>query len=227
MGRLGGLSYAEATTHIERAWSSSTVGTRSQRSPDGASPGRVASSAAGTSATKPATAEKAAEFLAPNGAGGGSPNGARGGAPHAEPGFSTPRLGTRLPFGTPSVAGAALLGSPGSGPGGPWENLAQGGAVDSPSAPVAADAGGRSPPREEVNLQILELMKDFRESRKTSPSPAGAKSMTADEIAALVQRGGSPLAGLDFKQTLPTIKDSDLDLDRHLREFRGIVDCSP
>ena len=132
LGRLAGLSYAEATTHIERAWSSSTVGTRSQRSPDGASPGQVASSAAGTSATKPATAEKAAEFLAPNGAGGGSPNGARGGAPHAEPGFSTPRLGTRLPFGTPSVAGAALLGSPGSGPKGPWENLAQGGAVDIP-----------------------------------------------------------------------------------------------
>ena len=52
LGRLAGLSYAEATTHIERAWSSSTVGTRSQRSPDGASPGRVASSAAGTSATR-------------------------------------------------------------------------------------------------------------------------------------------------------------------------------
>ena len=34
LGRLAGLSYAEATTHIERAWSSSTVGTRSQRSPD-------------------------------------------------------------------------------------------------------------------------------------------------------------------------------------------------
>ena len=205
-GRLAGLSYAEATTHIERAWSSSTVGTRSQRSPDGASPGRVASSAAGTSATKPATAEKAAEFLAPNGAGGGSPNGARGGAPHAEPGFSTPRVGTRLPFGTPPVAGAPLLGSPGSGPKGPWENLAQGGAVDSSSAPVTAEAGERSPPREEVSLQILELMKDFREQMKASPPPEGVKSMTADEISALTQRGGSPLAGLEFKQTLPTVK---------------------
>ena len=97
--------------------------------------------------------------------------------------------------------------------------------MDSPSAPVAAEAGGRSPPREEVNLQILELMKDFRESMKISPSPAGVKSMTADEIAALVQRGGSPLAGLEFKQTWPMIKVSDLDFDKHLREFRGIVDC--
>ena len=76
LGRLAGLSYAEATTHIERAWSSSIVGTRSQRSPDGASPGQVASSAAGTLATKPLTAETAAEFLAPNGAGSGSPSGA-------------------------------------------------------------------------------------------------------------------------------------------------------
>ncbi len=164
LGRLAGLIYAEATMHIERAWSTSTVGTRSQRSPGGASPGQVASSAAGTSATKPATAEKAAEFLAPNGAGGGSPNGARAGVPHAEPGISMPRLGTKLPFGTPSVAGAALLGSPGSGPKSPWENLAQGGAVDSPSAPVAAEERGRSSPREEVNLQILELMNGFRES---------------------------------------------------------------
>ena len=49
--------------------------------------------------------------------------------------------------------------------------------------------------------------------------------MTADEISALTQSGGSPLAGLEFKQTLPMIKDSDLDFDRHLREFRSIVDC--
>ena len=33
------------------------------------------------------------------------------------------------------------------------------------------------------------------------------------------------MAGLEFKQTLPVIKDSDLDFDRHLREFRSIVDC--
>ena len=49
--------------------------------------------------------------------------------------------------------------------------------------------------------------------------------MGSDEIAALMQRQGSPLAGLEFKQTLPVIKDSDLDFDRHLREFRSIVDC--
>ena len=36
---------------------------------------------------------------------------------------------------------------------------------------------------------------------------------------------GSPLAGLEFTQSLPVIEDSDLDLEKHLRDFRGIVDC--
>ncbi len=53
----------------------------------------------------------------------------------------------------------------------------------------------------------------------------GARAKSYDEIAALMTRQGSPLAGLEFKQTLPVIKDSDLDFDRHLREFRSIVDC--
>ena len=100
-----------------------------QKSPDGASPGQVASSAAGASAAKPATPGMAAEFLAPNGAGSGSPNGAGGGGPQAEPGFSTPRAGTRLQLGSPS-AGVARLGSPGSGLRS-HGNLAHGGAVES------------------------------------------------------------------------------------------------
>ena len=36
---------------------------------------------------------------------------------------------------------------------------------------------------------------------------------------------GTSIAGLEFKQQLPVIQDSDLDFDRHLREFRSIVDC--
>ena len=167
LGRLAGLTYDEATMNIQRAWSGSLAGTHGQKSPDGASPGRMASSAAGTSATKPTQVGTAAEFLAPNeGAGSGSPNGAAGGT--REPGFSTPRVGTRLPFATP--AGAPLLGSPASGPDGLRASLAQGGAVDSPSAPAVAAAGGGSPPREEVNIQILEMMKDFREQMKAPAS---------------------------------------------------------
>jgi hypothetical protein len=56
-------------------------------------------------------------------------------------------------------------------------------------------------------------------------APPPQKSLSADEISVLVNRGGSPLAGLEFKQALPVIKDSDLDFDRPMREFRSIVDC--
>ena len=33
------------------------------------------------------------------------------------------------------------------------------------------------------------------------------------------------ISGFEFKQSLPVIKDNDLDLDRHLREFESLIDC--
>ena len=33
------------------------------------------------------------------------------------------------------------------------------------------------------------------------------------------------LTGFEFEQQLPVIKDSEPDLDRHLREFESILDC--
>ena len=56
-----------------------------------------------------------------------------------------------------------------------------------------------------MSIQILEMMKDFREQMK-APSSAGPRGMTADEISAITQRGVSPLAGLEFKQTLPVLR---------------------
>ncbi len=96
--------------------------------------------------------------------------------------------------------------------------------MDSPSAPVTAGAGEGFPPREEVSIQLLEIIKDFREQMEVSHSSTGPRGLTTDEISAITQRGGSPLAGLEFKQTLPVMKDSDLYLERHLRDLRGIVD---
>ena len=32
------------------------------------------------------------------------------------------------------------------------------------------------------------------------------------------------IAGLEFKQNLPVIKDSDTDLGRHIREYQSILD---
>ena len=87
------------------------------------------------------------------------------------------------------------------------------------SIPLLLRLQQNSPPREEVNLQILELMKDFRVQMKASSPPEGVKSMTADEISALTQRGDSPLAGLEFKQTLPMVKGSDFDFDKNLDSY--------
>ena len=94
--------------------------------------------------------------------------------------------------------------------------------MDSPSAPV----GGGSPPREEVNIQILEMMKDFREHLKT-PSSKEPRGMTADEISAITQRGGSPLAGLEFKQTLPVIKDSTWTSNAIFESFERLWTATP
>ena len=84
-------------------------------------------------------------------------------------------------------------------------NLAQGGAVDSPFAPVTAEAGGAlSAARRSELAEMLELIMEFRDSMKKMPSPqAGAKSMAADEVAALVQRGSPPLAGLESSRPCP------------------------
>ena len=156
LSRLAGLTYEEATVNIQRAWSASTTGTRSYRSPADASAGQVASPGVGGPAASKtsAAAVGAVESLAPANPGGGSP----------ADGFSTPRAGRRLgPFSTPSPTG--LLGMPlESGPRGPWKGIAAATAVDSPSgwvpgaaaAEPSAPSGGHSPPREDLDREMLE-----------------------------------------------------------------------
>ena len=125
---------------------------------------------------------KAAGIPAPDPSGGSSP-------PAAGGGFSTPRA--RLSFGvSPAEAAAAV-----SAPRAPWKGIAKGGEVDSPSAPAAASA--RSPPREVLDMQMLELIRDMRYQIKT-PAAAPQKNLTADEMSALVKRGGNPLALIEF-----------------------------
>ena len=38
-------------------------------------------------------------------------------------------------------------------------------------------------------------------------------------------RGGSGIAGLEFKQNLQVLKDTETDFERHYRHFQSIVDC--
>ncbi len=73
------------------------------------------------------------------------------------------------------------------------------------------------------------MVKDVRAALTLVPkasSGAEGRSGTAlgnEEDAALVARQSSPLAGLEFRQSLPAIKDSDLGFDRHLRGFRALL----
>ena len=175
LSRLAGLSYEEATKAIGRAWTMSFAGSRSHRSPGEASADRVASLGAARPAPGglPAEAGGAVEFLAAAGAGGGSPG----------DGFLTPRSGRRLdPFSTPSPARPGLLGAlPKEGPKGPWRDIAaaKGPEENSPPGriPAAAAAmpiaspGGLSPPREALDREMLELIKDVRDSIKAPSSP--------------------------------------------------------
>ena len=50
------------------------------------------------------------------------------------------------------------------------------------------------------------------------------RELTDDVVMAYHGRA-TPLAGLEFKQSLPVIKDGDLDWDKHVREFHSIMDC--
>ena len=114
---------------------------------------------------------------------------------------ATPR--TPLLFGgSPSEAALA--------PRGPWKGIAKGGEVHSPSAPVAAGAEGLHPARLSTTRGLRAMRSEW------DAAPVAQPKLSTDESSALVQRGGSPLAGLEFKQSLPVIKDSDLDFDKHM-----------
>ena len=77
-----------------------------------------------------------------------------------------------------------------------------------------------SPTRDAVGRELLEMVKEVKSSMKAAPptAPGAEPPLRNEEIAALMASRGSPLAGLEFKQALPVIKDSDLDFERHLRE---------
>ena len=193
LSRLAGLSYDEATMSVRRAWTASVAGSRSHGSPGEASADRVASLGAARPAPGrlPAEAGGTVEFLAAAVADEGSP----------DDGFQTPRnsYGRRLdPFSTPSPQGPSLLGAlPKEGPKGLWKGIAAAKGPEANSPPVRAPAaaaaepgaspGGASPPREVIDREMLEMIKDMRDLIKAPPSPPkdgrAAPVLGNDEIA--------------------------------------------
>ncbi len=78
--------------------------------------------------------------------------------------------------------------------------------------------------------EVARARKEITDRDQTATATAGetvgASALAppfADESMMAYGRS-SPLAGLEFKQARPIIKGSDLDLERHTRKFRAIID---
>ena len=112
-----------------------------------------------------------------------------------------------------------------------------GGSKSSGSGSELSDRGNNSPSQGEVNMEVLKLLKKVQDQvdKKDQPpaeTAAGSSVLPPPvsasypmEAVAAMYTGGCSIAGLEFKQQLPVISDSDLDFERHLRDFRSIVDC--
>ena len=57
----------------------------------------------------------------------------------------------------------------------------------------------------------------LRETLVGAAQPPEDRAVATDRLNAI--------AGFEFKQSLPVIKDSDFDFERHVREFQSILDC--
>ena len=57
----------------------------------------------------------------------------------------------------------------------------------------------------------------LRETLVGAAQPPDDRAVATDRLNAI--------AGFEFKQSLPVIKDSDFDFERHVREFQSILDC--
>ena len=227
LARLAGLSFEEASVAMDRAWTNSQRGWNS-------SPG--ATSVRATPESGPTEAASVEQLAA-----------AREREQRSPAGPSTlrrsvPSPGRQDPFKTPSPPRPSAWAAPQlptGGPKGPWTGIAaHRGTPVVPRMPdmsgVPADAVPGSPPavtspsRDAVDREMLEMVKDVRATLASAPRPPAPPErapLSQEEILALMSRQSSPLAGLEYKQSLPVIKDSDLDFDKHLRDFKGIIDC--
>ena len=70
----------------------------------------------------------------------------------------------------------------------------------------------------------MEMVKALRDVTETNRALMQQPRSAAREPAETVERV-SAITGLEYKQNLPVIKDTDTNLDRHIREFQSILDC--
>ena len=75
---------------------------------------------------------------------------------------------------------------------------------------------------------MIKILKEVSQSQERLAR--GDMRPESNRVLSEVDRGSAPekisaIAGLEFKQNLPVIKDTDPDLEGHLREFQSIIDC--
>ena len=90
---------------------------------------------------------------------------------------------------------------------------------------VASGVG--APPSPSKDDRDLEMVKTLQEIQKALQTPRDTGRLGRLDEEEVKERHDSAysIAGLEFKQSLPVIKDSDTDLDRHIREYQSILDC--
>ena len=70
----------------------------------------------------------------------------------------------------------------------------------------------------------MEMVKALKEVTETNRALIQQPRASPQESAEPVERVGA-ITGLEYKQNLPVIKDTDTNLERHVREFQSILDC--
>ena len=85
--------------------------------------------------------------------------------------------------------------------------------------PGAPSAFQRPSPVPDLGTEIVQALRGMPDAIKESlrSAPPAEEAISSDKLNAL--------AGFKFEQSLPVIKDTDFDFDRHVREFQSILDC--
>ena len=90
---------------------------------------------------------------------------------------------------------------------------------------VASGVGAPpSPSRDDRDLEMVKTLQEIQKALQT-PRDTGRLGRLDEEEVKERHDSAYSIAGLEFKQSLPAIKDSDTDLDRHIREYQSILDC--
>ena len=82
-----------------------------------------------------------------------------------------------------------------------------------------------SPPREDRDLEMVKTLQEIQKALQSTPRGSGRLGHLVEEDPKDRLESIHSIAGLEFKQSLPVIKDTDTDLDRHIREYQSILDC--